>query len=114
VGEQAAVLYEAPSDQGRPHFVASRFYTSRGVAGVKLEPWTKVSDGHGEVEWVEKQGRWATGRTVIVTVRSRRARRADLRSRRCISRPTSRSARGRHGSAGRRWVRVRHRDGQQG
>ena len=111
IGEAPAVLYDAPSVKADRLFVASRGYPFEVL--VKLEQWTKVRDSGGEVAWVENR-LLGERRTALVSVPL-----ADIReapnaqaplvfeaSRQVILEVLEPPAEG--------WVKVRHRDGQQG
>ena len=111
LGERPAILYDAPSTRADRLFVASRLYPFEVL--VKLEQWTKVRDANGEVAWVENTA-LGTRSTVLVTVPL-----ADVRMA-----PSAESAlvfeAYKHvileivePPAG-EWLKVRHRDGQQG
>src|SRR5688572_31966174 len=65
LGDRPAVLYDAPSTRADRLFVASRLYPFEVL--VKLEQWTKVRDGNGEVAWVENSALGSRS-TVLVTV----------------------------------------------
>jgi SH3-like domain-containing protein len=111
VGEHAAVLYDAPSLKADRLFVASRFYPFEVL--VKLDQWTKVRDVNGEVAWVENKS-LGDRQTAMVTVPL-----ADVRAAPNAQSPlvfeaykqvlleiVEPPADG--------WLKVRHRDGQQG
>jgi SH3-like domain-containing protein len=111
LGERAAVLYDAPSVRADRLFVASRFYPFEVL--VKLDQWTKVRDVNGEVAWIENKS-LGERQTVLVTVPL-----ADVRAQPNAQSPlvfeaykqllleiVEAPADG--------WVKVRHRDGQQG
>ena len=111
LGDHAAVLYDAPSVKADRLFVASRFYPFEVL--VKLDQWTKVRDVNGEVAWVENKA-LGDRQTVLVTVPL-----ADVRAAPGAQSPlvfeaykqvlleiVEPPADG--------WVKVRHRDGQQG
>ena len=111
LGDKPAILYDAPSQKADRLFVASRYYPFEVL--VKLDQWTKVRDVNGEVAWVENKA-LGDRRTVLVTVPL-----ADVRAE-----PSAQSAlvfeaykqvllEVMEAPAG-EWVRVRHRDGQQG
>ena len=70
VGENAAVLYDAPSRQATPLFVATRYYPLEIV--VELEAWAKVRDHTGAISWVEKR-LLTDKRMVVVTATSAEA-----------------------------------------
>jgi SH3-like domain-containing protein len=111
LGDRPAVLYDAPSTKADRLFVASRSYPFEIL--VKLDQWTKVRDATGEVAWVENK---AFGDRVmaLVTVPL-----ADVRAgpnpqsalvfeayKQVLLEVLEPAADG--------WVKVRHRDGQQG
>jgi SH3-like domain-containing protein len=111
IGERAAVLYDAPSQKADRLFVASRGYPFEVL--VKLDQWTKVRDVGGEVGWVENRA-LGDRRNVLVNVPL-----ADVRAapnaqaplvfeafRQVLLEALEPPADG--------WVKVRHRDGQQG
>ncbi len=65
VGENAAILYDAPSVKAKKLYVVNRGYPLEVT--VVLEGWTKVRDAAGEFTWIES--RQLTGkRTVMVKV----------------------------------------------
>jgi SH3-like domain-containing protein len=111
LGERAAVLYDAPSNKADRLFIASRQYPFEVL--VKLDHWTKVRDATGEVAWVENKA-FGEQKTVLVTVPL-----ADVRAaanpqsplvfeayKQVLLEVVEPPAEG--------WVKVRHRDGQQG
>ena len=111
LGERHAILYDAPSTRADRLFVATRLYPFEVL--VKLDQWTKVRDVNGEVAWVENAA-LGTRSTVIVTVPL-----ADVRAGPDTQAPLAFEAY-KHvvlevvepPASG--WVKVRHRDGQQG
>ena len=111
IGERAAVLYDAPSVKADRLFVATRGYPFEVL--VKLDQWTKVRDSGGEVAWVENRA-WGERRNVMVNVPVADVRAApDAKSplvfeayRQVLLEVLEPPAEG--------WVKVRHRDGQQG
>ena len=111
IGDRAAILYDAPSTRADRLFIATRSYPFEVL--VKLDQWTKVRDANGEVAWVENKA-LGDRQTVMVTVPL-----ADVRAGPSPQAPlvfeayklvllevTEAPADG--------WVKVRHRDGQQG
>jgi SH3-like domain-containing protein len=70
VGENAAVLYDAPSRQATPLFVVTRHYPLELL--VELEAWVKVRDHTGAISWVEKR-LLTDKRMVVVTATSAEA-----------------------------------------
>jgi SH3-like domain-containing protein len=111
LGERSAVLYDAPSIKADRLFIASRYYPFEVL--VKLDHWTKVRDANGEVAWIENKA-LGDRQTVMVTVPL-----ADVRAgpsaqgalvfeayKQLLLEVLEAPADG--------WVKVRHRDGQQG
>ena len=111
VGERPAILYDAPSAKADRLFVASRYYPLEVL--VKLDQWTKVRDVNGEVAWVDNKT-LGDRRTALVTVPL-----ADVRGGPTPQAPLVFEAY-RHvllellEPPADGWVKVRHRDGQQG
>ena len=111
LGDKPAVLYDAPSTRADRLFVASRNYPFEVL--VKLDHWTKVRDSNGEVAWVENAALGSKA-TVLVTVPL-----ADIRGAANAQSPLVFEA---YKSVllevleppSEGWVKVRHRDGQQG
>ncbi len=108
---EPAILYDAPSKQGKPLFVIQRYTPVETV--VSIDRWTKVREPAGSLLWVERRV-LAEKRTAIIT-----AARADIRQKPDASAPlafeavkdvvlelTDKPADG--------WVRVKHRDGSAG
>ncbi|HET7546642.1 MAG TPA: SH3 domain-containing protein [Usitatibacter sp.] len=111
LGDKPAILYDAPSTRADKLFAVTRFYPFEVL--VKLDQWTKVRDANGEVGWIENT---ALGdRTmVVVTVPLADVRAApDAQSplvfeayKQVLLEIVEPPANG--------WVKVRHRDGQEG
>lgn len=108
---EPAILYDAPSKQGKPLFVIQRHTPVEVV--VNIDRWTKVREPAGSLLWVERRV-LAEKRTAIIT-----AARADIRQRPDSAAPLAfeavkdvvielvdKPADG--------WVKVRHRDGSTG
>jgi SH3-like domain-containing protein len=111
IGERAAVLYDAPSLKADRLFVASRGYPFEVL--VKLDQWTKVRDQNGEVAWVENRA-LGERHSVLVSVPL-----ADVRAAPNVAAPLVFEAYKQVllealEPAADGWVKVRHRDGQQG
>jgi SH3-like domain-containing protein len=64
VGENFAVLYDAPSAKSKKVYVMGRGYPLEVV--VTLEGWTKVRDASGELFWVENSNLSKDHHTVLV------------------------------------------------
>ena len=111
VGERAAILYDAPSLKADRIFVASRGHPFEVL--VKLDQWTKVRDSGGEVAWIENKA-LGERRNAQVSVPVADVRAApDAKSalvfeayKQVLLEVLEPPAEG--------WVKVRHRDGQQG
>jgi SH3-like domain-containing protein len=71
VGENAAILYDAPSRAAKPLYVVSRQYPLEVI--VNLEAWVKVRDHAGALSWVERKT-LVELRTVVITAPSAEAR----------------------------------------
>ena len=111
LGDKPAILYDAPSTRADRLFVASRMYPFEVM--VKLDQWTKVRDANGEVAWIENAS-FGTRATVLVTVPL-----ADVRAAPNVQSPLVFEAYKQVilevvEPAGGEWIKVRHRDGQQG
>jgi SH3-like domain-containing protein len=64
IGENFAVLYDAPSVKSNKLYVMGRGYPLEVV--VLLEGWTKVRDASGELFWVENSNLSKEHHTVLV------------------------------------------------
>ncbi len=111
VGEDAVVLYDAPSRAATPMWVVSRDYPLEVI--VNLEAWVKVRDHAGALSWVEKR-QLSDKRTVLVTLPS-----VEVRSRPDAQAPLAFVAAQNValellGTAPGGWLRVRHAGGANG
>ncbi|MGD9951302.1 MAG: SH3 domain-containing protein [Burkholderiales bacterium] len=111
VGEPAVVLYDAPSRNAKPMYVASRHYPVEVI--VNLEAWVKVRDHTGTLTWVERKS-LVDERTVVVIAPA-----AEARVRPEDGAPVSFVAAQNValqllGMAPGGWLRVRHADGADG
>ena len=111
IGERPAILYDAPSTRADRLFIATASYPFEVL--VKLDQWTKVRDANGEVAWVENAA-FGTRATVLVTVPLADVRAApNVQSalvfeayKQVLLEVVEAPVDG--------WLKVRHRDGQQG
>lgn len=71
VAEDAALMYDAPSQKAKPLFVILRGTPVEVV--VSLEGWVKVRDAAGDLAWIEKKS-LSDKRMLIVTGRSAQVR----------------------------------------
>lgn len=111
VGAEPAVLYDAPSLQARPLYVASPGYPLEVV--VALEHWVKVRDVAGDLAWVEKRA-LAERPTVIVTAPRAVVRRQPDPGAPLVFEADKGVVLERLEGTVPGWVQVRHRDGQTG
>jgi SH3-like domain-containing protein len=111
LGEKPAVLYDAPSARADRLFVASRFYPFEVL--VKLDHWTKVRDADGGVAWVENAALGERA-TVMVTVPLADVRVAPNVQSSLVFEAYKQVILEILEPAAEGWVKVRHRDGQQG
>jgi SH3-like domain-containing protein len=111
VGDRAAILYDAPSTRADRLFVASRAYPFEVL--VKLEQWTKVRDVNGEVGWVENRA-LGERRTVMVTVPVADVRAAPNAQAPLVFEAYKQVVLDAIEPPADGWVKVRHRDGQEG
>lgn len=106
-----AVLYDAPSAQGKKLYVAHQFYPVEVI--VNLGEWIKVRDARGEFAWIEAKSLDAK-RTVVVKVPQIEARESADPSARPVFRAEQDVALELVENAGNGWAKVRHRDGLMG
>lgn len=109
--DTATVLYDAPSQKGKPLFVIKRHTPVEVV--VSLEGWSKVRDAEGGLAWIEKKT-LSEKRTVLVTAERAQIRReADEGAALAFEAEKGVALEFvEPGPTG--WARVRHRDGQTG
>ena len=111
LGDKPAILYDAPSTRADRLFVASRLYPFEVL--VKLDQWTKVRDSNGEVAWVEN-GALGAKPTVLVTVPLADVRAAPNPQAPLVFEAYKQVILEVVEPAANDWVKVRHRDGQEG
>ena len=111
LGDRPAVLYDAPSAKADRLFVASRRYPFEIL--VKLDHWTKVRDANGEVAWVENKA-LGDQATVLVTVPLADVREAPNPQSALVFEAYKQVLLEVVEGANDGWLKVRHRDGQQG
>ncbi len=111
VGDNPAVLYDAPSEKAKKLYTLSPGYPLEIV--VVLEHWSKVRDAGGELSWIENQD-LGEKRTLMVNVAL-----ADIKASPDDSAPLVFKAE--QGVlldllelTGTGWARIQHRDGQSG
>ena len=111
VGDEPALLYDSPSREGRPLYVASPGYPLEVV--VTLEHWVKVRDVAGDLAWIEKRS-LSDRRTVIVTAPLAAVRRQPEAGALLVFEAKKGVRLERLDGDVPGWVQVRHRDGQTG
>ena len=109
--DSPAILYDAPSQRGIKQFVIHRDTPVEIV--VSLEGWATVRDAEGSLAWIERK-HLATRRTVIV-----RADQADVLKKSEEGAPLAFAAEKNVSleyleTLPGGWIKVRHRDGQEG
>ena len=110
VGENAAVLYDAPSVKAKKLFVVSHGYPVEIV--VTVEGWSKVRDASGELTWIESR-HLADKRTVLVKAPLAQVRESADDKAAVVFQAQQDVVLELVEVAG-AWLRVRHRDGQAG
>jgi SH3-like domain-containing protein len=103
-----AILYDAPSAQGKKLYVAHQYYPVEVI--VNLGDWIKVRDMRGELAWIEAK-QLDQKRTVIVRVPQAEAREAADVSAKTVFRAEQDVALELVENSGNGWVKLRHRDG---
>ena len=108
---EPAILYDAPSKQGKPLFVIQRHTPVEMV--VNIDRWVKVREPAGSLLWLERR-QLSDKRTVIVT-----AARAEIRQKPDGNAPLAFEAAKDlvlelADAPADGWVKVRHRDGSTG
>jgi len=111
LGDKPAVLYDAPSVRADRLYVASRHYPFEVL--VKLDQWTKVRDADGAVAWVENRS-LGDRQTVVVTVPLADVRAGPSAQSALVFEAYKQVLLEAMEAPADGWVRVRHRDGQQG
>ena len=111
LGDKPAILYDAPSTRADRLFAVSRNYPFEVL--VKLDQWTKVRDSNGEVAWVENSALGSRA-TVLVTVPLADVRAAPNAQSALVFEAYKQVVLEVLEPAANEWVKVRHRDGQQG
>jgi len=111
LGDKPAVLYDAPSVRADRLYVASRHYPFEVL--VKLDQWTKVRDADGAVAWVENRS-LGDRQTVVVTVPLADVRAGPSAQSALVFEAYKQVLLEAMEAPSDGWVRVRHRDGQQG
>ncbi len=111
IGEDGAILYDAPSSRAKRLFVVSRYTPVQIV--VSIEGWAKVRDQAGSFAWVEKKA-LSDLRTVVVSAALAQVRLTPNVGSEVVFEASQGVALELLEVNGAGWARVRHRDGQTG
>lgn len=106
-----AILYDAPSAQGKKLYVAHQFYPVEVI--VNLGEWIKVRDQRGEFAWIEAK-HLDQKRMVIIKVPQAEIREAADPSAKPLFHAEQDVALELVENNGNGWAKVRHRDGLMG
>ena len=111
VGEDAAVLYDAPSLKAQKLYLVGRDYPLEVI--VPLENWIKVRDANGELAWIEKKS-LTNQRSVMVNVPLADVRQAPSDSAPLVFQAEQSVLLELVEFSDPGWIKVRHRNGQTG
>ena len=111
VGDNTAILYDAPSTKAKKLFVVSRYWPVELV--VNLDAWVKVRDSSGSLAWIEKRA-LGTGRYVLVTEALALMRQSPEENAPVVMQARQQVALEWLESTGTGWLKVRHQDGLAG
>jgi SH3-like domain-containing protein len=75
VGDDGAILYDAPSREATPLYVASQYYPLEIIT--QTEAWAKVRDQTGALSWVEKKSLGEKHMVVVTAPRAEAHQRAE-------------------------------------
>ncbi len=106
-----AVLYDAPSAQGKKLFVVGQQYPVEVI--VNLGEWVKVRDQRGELAWIEAK-QLSPKRSVLVTAPQAEVREGADEASRLVFRVEKDVALELVDAGANGWAKVRHRDGLAG
>jgi SH3-like domain-containing protein len=106
-----AVLFDAPSAQGKKLYVIGQGYPVEVI--VNLDDWLKVRDHQGGLSWVEAK-QLATKRTVLVTLNQAEIRQSADAASIVVCRAEKDVVLELLETAPNGWVKVKHRDGLTG
>ncbi len=111
IGENAAVLYDAPSARAKKLYLMGKDYPVEVI--VVLEGWTKIREAGGELAWVESKS-LSTRRTLMVNTRIADIRQASDDQAPLVFQAEQGVLLDLVELTGTGWARVAHRDGQSG
>lgn len=111
VGDDPAVMYNAPSERGRKVFIAPRGMPVEVI--LNQDGWTKVRDATGDLSWMQSKA-LTTKRNVVVTAASATIRAAPAETAATVATVEKNVLLEWQAAAAAGWVKVRHQDGTSG
>ena len=111
VAVSKAVLYDAPSAQGKKLYVIGQGYPLEVI--VNLGEWTKVRDNQGGLNWIETKN-LGTTRTLLVTQNAAELRQSADTNASVVAKFDKDVVLDLVEAAKGGWVKVKHRDGFSG
>ena len=108
VSVPAAILYDAPSQQGKKLYLIKAQTPVEVV--VRLEGWLKIRDAEGTLAWIESRG-LSERRTLVVTAAKAEIRQADQAEAPLVAELDKWVVVDFVEPASPGWAKVRHRDG---
>jgi SH3-like domain-containing protein len=111
VSTDAAILYDAPSQNSKKTYVISRDYPVEVV--IEIEGWCKVRDNSGELSWIEKKD-LAPKRTLLVVAPVAPAYQSPDSKSAVVFRAEQNVVLEFLEQSEGGWIKVKHRDGQVG
>lgn len=111
IGDKAAILYDAPSEKSQKRYILTQGYPVEVV--VVVEGWTKVRDAKGVLTWVESK-HLADKRFLIVTAPVAQIREKPDDDARVVFEAEQNVLLELLKVEPGGWLRVRHRDGDEG
>ena len=109
--DAATVLYDAPSQRGVKLFVIRRDTPVEIV--VSLEGWAKVRDSEGTLAWIERRYLSPKRSVVVKIAQAEVLKKAEDGAERVFAAEQGVALEYQETAAG-GWIKVRHRDGQEG
>ncbi len=106
-----AILYDAPSTQGKKLYIAGQQYPVEVI--VNLGDWVKLRDSRGELAWIDAK-QLSSKRSVVVIAPQAEVRESADESSRLIFRVEKDVVLELIESGSNGWAKVRHRDGLAG
>lgn len=111
VGDDPAVMYNAPSERGRKVFIAPRGMPVEVI--LNQDGWTKVRDATGDLSWMQTAALTAK-HNVVVTAASATIHAAPAETAAAVATADRNVLLEWQAAAAAGWVKVRHQDGTSG